>query len=304
MIDINATDFAETFDPSKATVGIIGQGFVGGAMKSYFERKIRVVAYDKYKPEFGTLDDVIKQAEVIFLCVPTPMRTTGECYTGIVEDCLQDIILTAEQVGRPLGSFVVVIKSTVPPGFTEKMWDRHPNLRTTFSPEFLTEKNAVKDMISANRVVVGGDLEDARVALRFFLAVDERRVDEGKCVLVQCHPTIAEMVKLFTNGILFTKILFANEIYAMCEKLGIPYDEVRMVSMLDSRIGSHINVPGPDSQLGAGGHCFPKDLSNLVFEASRLGVDQKIFTTVLERNNQIRVQKDWEEMKDRAVTEK
>ena len=302
-MDINAPDFIESFDPQKATVGIIGQGFVGGAMKAYFERKLRVVAFDKFKSEFGTLDAVLKEADIIFVCVPTPMRPTGECYTGIVEACLQDIKVTAKQVGRPLDSFVIVMKSTIPPGFTRRMQEKHPHLRLPFSPEFLTEKNAIKDMIEGNRVVVGGDMDDAKIVLRYFLAVDERRVNEGKVLLVQCDSTVAEMVKLYTNGILFTKVLFSNDIYAVCQKLGIPYDEVRLVSCLDPRIGSsHTVVPGPDGHLGAGGHCFPKDMSSLKFEAARLGVPERMFTAVLERNAEVRDDKDWEKMKDRAVT--
>lgn len=304
-MDINAPDFIDSFDPSKAVIGVIGQGFVGGAMKAYFERKLKVVAFDKYKSEFGTLEDVVKQADVIFVCVPTPMRPTGECYTGIVEACIQDVKVTAKLVGRPLDSFVIVVKSTVYPGFTVNMWDKHPDLRICFSPEFLTEKNAIRDMIEGNRIVVGGEMDDAKVVLRHFLALEERRVNEGKVLLVQCEPTVAEMVKLYTNGLLFTKVLFSNEVYALCQKLGIPYDEVRLVSCIDTRLGaSHTVVPGPDGHLGAGGHCFPKDMSNLQFMAQKLGVPEKMFSAVLARNLEVRDDKDWEKMKDRAVTDK
>lgn len=306
MIDINALDFNTTFDLKKATVGIIGQGFVGSAIKAYFDKhETRVVAYDKFKPEFGTLDDIIKEAEVVFVCVPTPMRQTGECYTGIVQSVLTDISNKAKEIGRPGNTFVVCIKSTLPPGFTKWAKEVWKDLRIVFSPEFLTEKNAVRDMLQANRVVVGGDNDDIKVVLQFFLAADARRVDEGKCLLVGCDPTVAEMVKLYTNGLLFTKVLFSNEVYKMCEGLGIPYEDVRVVSCIDPRIGpSHTIVPGHDGDLGAGGHCFPKDMTNLKFEAAKLGIPEKMFTAVLTRNEEIRKNKDWLEMADRAVTEK
>jgi UDPglucose 6-dehydrogenase len=302
-MDINAPDFMERFKLEDGIVGIIGQGFVGGAMRAYFERKVKVLAYDKYKTGYDTLDDVVSKSDIVFVCVPTPMRLpSGECHTGIVTACLNDIVEATARVGRPGDTFVVVLKSTVPPGFTKEMQRQFPTLRITFSPEFLTEANAVQDMIQANRVVVGGDEEDAGVVLKFFLEVDRRRVDEGKCVLAYCDSTVAEMAKLFTNCILFTKVLFANEVYQLSQKLGINYEEVRAVSCLDPRIGtSHTMVPGPDGDMGAGGHCFPKDMHNLKFVAAQFGVPEKLFTAVLSRNEELRTKKDWLAMAGRAV---
>jgi UDPglucose 6-dehydrogenase len=305
-MDINALDFESSFDLKNANVGIVGQGFVGSAMKSYFERKINCLTYDKYKPESGTtLDEVVSKSDIIFVCVPTPMRHTGECYTGIVESVLQDIERVAQEIDRPTNTFVVCIKSTVPPGFTARMQEKHSGLRLVFSPEFLTEKNAVGDMLNANRVIVGGTMDDSKVVLRYFLEVDKRRVDEGKCVLVQCSTSAAEMAKLFGNGLLFSKVMFSNEVYVLCQVLGINYEEVRILTSLDPRIGgAHTAVPGPDGFLGAGGHCFPKDMHNLCFTAKQYNVPEKMFSTILARNGEVRQEKDWEKMNDRAVTDK
>lgn len=305
-MDINAPDFVDSFDLAKGKVGIIGQGFVGTAVKAFFERKTNVITYDKYKPETGTtLDEVVRDSDVIFVCVPTPMRQTGECYTGIVESVIDDIDTTSVEIARPGSSFVVCLKSTVPPGFTARMQERHPNLRIVFSPEFLMERSAVEDMLNANRVIVGGSLDDAKIVLQYFMAVDQRRVEEGKCVLVQCTTSAAEMAKLFGNGLLFSKVLFSNEVYMMCQVMGINYEEVRVLTALDPRIGhAHTAVPGPDGFLGAGGHCFPKDMHNLRFTAKSLNVPEKMFTAVLERNGEVRQEKDWEKMNDRAVTDK
>lgn len=303
-IDINALDFMDSFDIQKAAVGIIGQGFVGSSMKAYFERKMKVLTYDKYKSGSGTLPDLLKESDIVFVCVPTPMNKDGSCHTGIVEDVLSDINITIHEIGRPLDSIIICLKSTVPPGFTEAARKTRPDMRIVFSPEFLTERNALSDMLQSNRIVVGGEDSDAVVVLRYFLAVDERRVDEGKCVLVQCDSTVAEMAKLYTNGILFTKVLFSNEVYAMCEKLNVQYDEVRSVSCLDKRIGSsHTTVPGPDGFKGAGGHCLIKDLHSLRTVARQLNVPEKIFTAVLERNVDVRELRDWELLKGRAVVE-
>lgn len=305
MIDINATDFREKFDIKKATIGIVGYGYVGKAVAEFFRHAPShptIFVHDKAKPELHKLEEVVKYSEVIFICVPTPMKNDGGCYTGIVEDVIKSIRDEAIRQNRNLDSFVMIIKSTVKAGFTEEMQDKYFGIRLLFSPEFLTEKNSVADFINTNRIIFGGDEEDAAVASTYFYACIPERVENDSTLLLQCHPTVAEMVKLYTNGILMTKILFSNEIFLMCEKLGIAYDEVRTLSVLDSRIGSsHTSVPGHDGQLGAGGHCFPKDINNLKALAKELGVDEKIFTSVIERNNQVREDKDWLRMQGRAV---
>jgi len=290
------------------SIGIIGQGFVGGALRAYFDRdayggdRFRLHTYDKVKG--GSLDDVVAKSDIIFVCVPTPMRDSGECYTGIVEEVLTDIVNVSQKIGRPRDSFVVCIKSTVPPGFTDRMGSIC-NLRLTFSPEFLTEKNSIRDMIDGNRVVVGGSLDDANQVLSLFYFQDMQRVKDGELILVRVEPKVAEMVKLFTNGLLFTKVMFCNEIYQMCRAMGIPYEEVRAVGCLDPRVGaSHTQVPGPDGHLGAGGHCFPKDMNSLAFEATRLETGERMFSAVLDRNDELRQEKDWQDMKDRAVTDR
>ena len=156
MININALDFIETFKLENATIGIIGQGFVGGAMREFFNKHVQTLTYDKFRSDLCTrkdgtpdqaLDHVVEGAEVIFVCVPTPMRKDGSCYTGIVEGVLDDIEASAKRVGRPTDTFVVCMKSTVWPGFTEEQMVRKPGMRMVFSPEFLTEKNAVQDMV-------------------------------------------------------------------------------------------------------------------------------------------------------------
>lgn len=303
-MDINSTDFIGGFEISKGTIGVIGHGYVGQAVASFFDRSCRVLVYDKIKPELKTLTDVVEHSDLIFVCVPTPMRSDGSCYTGIVESVIQEIENTAKEIERNMNDFIVIVKSTVPPGFTEEMQGSHLNMRIMFSPEFLTEKNSVKDFEKTNRIILGGDEEDARIVFKFFEGIIPDRVANDQTVLLQCQPTVAEMTKLYANGILATKVMFSNEVFLMCEKLGIEFNEVRFLAVLDPRIGEgHTRVPGPDGHLGYGGHCFPKDLSNLRFTARELGVSERIFSAVLERNEEVRDDHDWEQMKGRAVTD-
>ena len=106
------------------------------------------------------------------------------------------------------------------------------------------------------------------------------------------------MVKYVTNAFLATKVSFANEMYEICEGLDIDYDKVVEYATYDERLGkSHWAVPGPDGELGFGGHCLPKDISAIV---NGYG-DMELLQAVLKVNDRVRKNRDWEEMKGRAV---
>jgi UDPglucose 6-dehydrogenase len=326
VIDIQAEDFVQAFDMTQATVGQVGYGFIGNAVVELFRPHCQVAVYDKAgyggkeRPPNVTLcedlDGVVANAEVVFVAVPTPMKPSGECHTGIVEAVLQDIQNSAVRIGRDVMSFIVVIKSTMPPGFTARMQERYA-LRILFSPEFLTEANAVQDFKKANRVILGGEVEDARVVFKYFEGVwpdrqpntwinGEGGHPDGPVQVIQCDSTEAEMVKLSTNVHLTARVMVSNELYQICQKLGIDYDTVRLLTQLDRRIGlSHMNVPGPDGSLGFGGHCFWKDTQSLKFITENLGTlglsGRSIFHTLVERNLEIREDRDWEKQPGRAV---
>lgn len=305
MLDINATDFNRTFELKNATVGIVGHGFVGKAVEAFFKETCgTILVNDKMKPELQTLREVVAASEVIFICVPTPMRKDGSCYTGFVEEVISSVRDTARDLGRNLDSFVIVVKSTVYPGFLEDMEEKFLPMRLTFSPEFLTEANSVDDFKKTNRIIVGGDQDDANIVLSYFYAADPKAQQTGKRLLLHTDATTAEMVKLYANGMLTCKVMFSNEVAKICTALGVSYEDVRQLAVLDQRIGAgHTIVPGPDGQLGYGGHCFPKDIQNLRAVSKELGTGEKMFTAIIDRNEEIREKKDWLEMKERAVTE-
>lgn len=336
-MNINDPEFINNFEIGKATVGQVGYGFIGNAVVELFRPHVKeVLVYDKVKSEANNqysplpnvivtgLDSVVASSEVIFVAVPTPMRKTGECDTRIVESVIQDIQNTALKIGRKIEDFVVVLKSTVPPGFTRSMQDKYA-LRLLFSPEFLTEANAVSDFKRANRVLLGGDLDDARVVYKYFEGVwPDRQLNtydghpDGLVQIVQCEPEEAEMVKLSTNVHLTAKVMISNELYLICQKMGIDYEKVKLMTQLDRRIGtSHMNVPGPDGHLGYGGHCFVKDTQNLGFISEKLGLSngkyadadgvirtsKNLFRSLHERNLEVREDRDWEAQKGRAVVD-
>lgn len=310
---INHEKFFETFDdhsPDHWTVGQVGFGYIGTAVYELFRNDFTLRVYDKARPELDSLERVVSDSHVIFVAVPTPMERDGSCHTGIVESVLQDIQNAALKVERDLEDFVVVIKSTVPPGFTARMSERFA-LRLLFSPEFLTEKNSVSDFRDSSRVILGGNPEDASVVYKFFERVWVDRLHHnytdhpaGPVNIICCDSTTAELVKYFTNVYLTTVVMFANEFNSVCRALDVDYDVVKTLALLDSRISpSHLNVPGHDGKLGFGGSCFPKDINSLRAVCQELNIPERLFSAIIMRNEELRPSRDWEQLKGRAVVE-
>ena len=134
-------------------IGIIGQGYVGTAIKIGFKEHYNVETYDKFdlaKSTRSTIKDIVDRTDIIFVCVPTPMRKDGTCYTGIVEEVIREINETAD--GQ-----IIVIKSTIPPGTTDRINKEYTRSTVIFNPEFLTEANFLEDFKNQSRIILGGD---------------------------------------------------------------------------------------------------------------------------------------------------
>lgn len=279
-------------------IGVIGQGFVGGALTEGMKHSCRVWTYDKFDESKSDVKDVsglVEECDVIFVCVPTPMFSNGQCDTSIVESVVKEIDDACKESGFEC---VVVIKSTVPPGITEYLNDTYENIEVIFNPEFLREASPVEDFKNQNRIVLGGSMDAMSKVAEIY-----RRAYPGVPV-IGLESKAAEMVKYVTNCFLATKVSFANEIFEICQKLDVSYDGVVNAAMFDDRLGkSHWQVPGPDGSLGFGGHCFPKDLSALSFVSKMIGIEPVMLDATWKKNLVVREksERDWEQMKGRAV---
>jgi len=271
-------------------IGIIGQGYVGTALKVGFKDYYNVETYDKYdlsKSTKSSIKRVVEFTDVIFVCVPTPMRKDGTCYTGIVEEVIREINETAD-------GHIVVIKSTVPPGTTDRINAEYTKSTVIFNPEFLTEANFIDDFKNQNRIILGGDRKGTSKVRQLYSRLFPQ------ATIVKTGAKHAEMVKYFTNCFLATKVSFANEMKHICDSIDLDYDKVVEYATYDERLGkSHWSVPGPDGDLGFGGHCLPKDLSAMVNGFDTLG----LLEAVEQVNDQVRENRDWESMVGRAVLE-
>jgi UDPglucose 6-dehydrogenase len=274
-------------------IGIVGQGFVGTAVREGFKNYFDIETFDIIKDSScNSLSELSNLSDVIFVCLPTPMEITGECHLDIVENTLLglDVIEKCK---------TVVVKSTIPPGTTKKWNKKFKNLQIVFNPEFLTEANSIDDFKNQTRIIIGGPKRASSKVRRIFTKAFP------KVKIIKTDSTYAEMVKYVTNTFLATKVSFANEMYQICEKLDIDYDKVVEYATHDERLGySHWNVPGPDGDFGYGGHCFPKDIGALISLAHDLNVRPRMLTATECKNNDVRTNRDWEKQEGRAVINK
>lgn len=269
-----------------ATIGIVGHGYVGKAVEFGFKPKNEILVYDKYLPSLD-LPEVVEKSEFIFVCVPTPMDKKYEKIDlSIVEDVVRSVASLARKKKQ---SPVIIIKSTVVPGTTRKLGEKLRWPKMLFNPEFLTEDNYLFDFVNADRIVVGGDIGEVRQQL-----VDLYRESFTKTPIFQTDPTTAEMVKYMANTFLATKVIFANEMFELCQKFGIKYEEVKKMVAADGRIvDSHFDVT---TQRGFGGKCFPKDMVALLGLARKLKVPMELLEAVWKKNLRIRKIRDWEQI--------
>ena len=278
-------------------IGIVGQGYVGTAVKEVFSKHYDTYTYDlNGNCNCAHMETLIDNSDIIFVCVPTPMKKDGSCDTSIVEGVVKDI--NDIVVERQCSNRIVAIKSTIPPGTTNDLNKECENITVIFNPEFLTEANFIEDFKNQTRIIIGGQ-RPASTELRqiYSLAFPD-------ATIVKTGSKTAEMVKYMTNTFLATKVSFANEMKQVCDKLNIDYDKVVEYSTYDERLGkSHWAVPGPDGKKGFGGSCFPKDINALLDLCRELGVPAKTLFGAWETNLLVRPEEDWKELKGRAVTE-
>lgn len=279
---------------TKITVGVWGAGVVGTATGMIFEHycpnKVKVIYYDKYKDQYkNNAEELLNESDFIFLCLPTPMKITGEINLEYIEKSLGEIDLFFKRKGKILNLPVLIIRSTSVSGSTDYFSRKHLEFDFAFCPEFLTEKNYINDIIATNKIIIGTAYE--RVYLRlhklFYIAF-------GNSVsYFHLTPIEAETLKYMSNIFLAGQVMLANEMYFICDKLGVSYERLRQLLRFDNRIGAFTQVPGHDGDFGVGGKCFPKDLNAFVHLANSKGYKPEIMETMIKLNDHIRRNKDW-----------
>ena len=271
------------------TVGVWGCGVVGSNTAKLFERTCNLLLYDKYKKgTWCSPEELVIKSDFIFICLPTPMQETGEIDLSFLDSTMGEIDYLARHSrnNKP----IVIIRSTSVSGSSDHCAELCTALEIAFVPEFLTEVNPWEDTLRATRIVIGSNNTLTFFTIRSLFQFAYRHEEME---YIQMSRSEAEMYKYACNYFLAMQVLAANELYFICDKLGIDYQKIQEHFHYDIRIGSFTKVPGTDGDFGVGKKCLPKDIAALAHLAKKAGYDPKLLQSAIDLNDKVRKNKDW-----------
>lgn len=279
----------------KYSVNILGYGYVGSACGFLCEKnKIEYNVYDiQLKTgnfnyfndisELITFNESKSNINIYFICVPTPSDSEGRCDISIVENVIKELSLVIKNKS------IIIIKSTIKPGTTRYLCNKYnvENMDIIFCPEFLREVSYKEDICSAKFILFGIN-ENQNSIINYLKDLYNNYLYKHKYeyplefyfkTFEEC-----ELFKYTLNTFFATKITFFNEIYELCDKMGVDYENVKSLFKLDKRIGDYGTVvPGMDG-FGYTRSCLPKEIKALIKLQEELGLSNDLVSCIDKRN--------------------
>ena len=282
--------------PSRFGIGIVGHGFVGQAVEYAFTHPM--VDFTFFDPKYNTsLDDLSSKTleetpTCFFICAPTPSNDDGSVNSSIVEESVIRCLNETDSL--------VIVKSTITPDAIDRIYQQitiAQSDRFAYNPEFLTEKNAKADFVTAKFHVVGGTPQAVMEVIDIYEIFSACESNDYH----RMSAYEASFVKYTINSFLSTKITFFNQLYDMVNMYGCNYNTILRAAGKDDRVGmGHTRVPGFDGKRGFGGACLPKDTRAFLNFSTNYDNDGNmqsfdLLEKVLDINSAYRVQYDLDE---------
>jgi len=272
-------------------IGIIGLGFVGSAIQALLIKNKHlyegIYVYDKYKPEINNIKNAfnsILETDIVFICLPTPYNESIQSFN------MNEMDEAIKEFNEQSYKGILLIKSTLLPNYCSIISDLYPLLKIIHNPEFLSAKTAIADFEKQTHIVLGHTKYSALYVDKIKLFYEELFIErKNELIFSISNSKISGLMKLSCNSFYATKIQFFTELYLLCEKMGISYDEMKSMMLKNNWIHpQHTDVPGHDNEISFGGACFPKDISALNKYMSFLNVPNEVISSVVNERNEMR----------------
>jgi UDPglucose 6-dehydrogenase len=270
----------------KMKIGICGVGFVGNAIMQCLAKyednfsifAYHIVAYDKYK-NLNTFTALL-DSDMCFICLPTLYDVEKKTYDTIELDKTLALFSELSYKG------ILLIKSTVLPTYCLKMNNLYPNLQIIHNPEFLSARTALEDFSKQKHIILGYT-KQSEESINKVVDFYERLFPLA--LLSICPSEESELTKLACNSFYALKVQYFTELYLLCDKLSISFEDVKTMMLKNGWINpQHTSIPGHDGQLSFGGACLPKDISALNEFMKELQVPCKVIDAAITERNEMR----------------